>query len=97
MPISAAPMASGGITPGAPGMTVQPMVSTRKKVPMNSAIYLRIRFGVAVETAVADGRWRVVNKPRPAIRGQLSSFRSLEVGRIVTLPPSAAQDAKLVN
>jgi hypothetical protein len=42
MTMSTAPMASGGITPGVFGMTVQPMVRTRKKVPMNSAIYLRI-------------------------------------------------------
>ena len=38
--ISAAPMASGGMTPAAPGMTVQPTVRTRKKVPMNSVRYL---------------------------------------------------------
>src|SRR5262249_8926812 len=42
MTISAEPMARGAITPGVPGMTVQPMVSTRKKVPMNSAIYFFI-------------------------------------------------------
>ena len=35
-------MASGGITPAAPGMTVQPMVSTKKNVPMNSAMYFLI-------------------------------------------------------
>src|SRR6266404_8263593 len=40
--MSAAPMAKGGITPGDPGMTVHPIVSTRKKVPMNSATYFRI-------------------------------------------------------
>src|SRR5437879_5992631 len=48
MTISAAPMASGGMTPAALGMTVQPMVSTRKKVPMNSVMYLRMGFGVVV-------------------------------------------------
>src|SRR6185503_14973737 len=38
--MSAAPIASGGITPPPPPMTVQPIVSTRKNVPMNSAMYL---------------------------------------------------------
>src|SRR6185369_11329483 len=52
MTMSAAPMARGGMTPGAPGMTVQPMVRTRKKVPMNSAIYLRIGSGVVVGTTM---------------------------------------------
>src|SRR5579862_9388241 len=40
MTMSDAPIASGAMTPGAPGMTVQPTVSTRKKVPMNSVRYL---------------------------------------------------------
>src|SRR6266404_9403100 len=42
--MSAAPIASGAITPAAPGMTVQPMVRTRKKVPINSAIQERRLF-----------------------------------------------------
>src|SRR5215469_16427791 len=41
--MSAAPMASGAITPAPPPTTVQPTVRTRKNVPMNSAIYLFIR------------------------------------------------------
>src|SRR5438552_5941513 len=45
MTMSAAPIASGAITPAAPGMTVQPTVRTRKNVPINSAIYLFIAFG----------------------------------------------------
>src|SRR5581483_10717588 len=40
--ISAEPMARGAITPGAAGMTVQPTVNTRKKVPINSATYFLI-------------------------------------------------------
>src|SRR3954470_24842608 len=35
-----APIASGAMTPVPPPITVQPMVRTRKKVPMNSAMYL---------------------------------------------------------
>src|SRR6476469_5629352 len=42
MTIRAAPIASGAITPDAAGMTVQPTVRTRKKVPMNSATYFFI-------------------------------------------------------
>src|SRR5262249_37804448 len=34
------PMASGAITPAPPITTEQPIVRTRKKVPINSAIYL---------------------------------------------------------
>src|SRR4051794_41870924 len=33
-------MASGAITPAPPPIPVQPIVRTRKKVPMNSAMYL---------------------------------------------------------
>ena len=40
--IRAEPIASGGMTPLPPLMTVHPMVSTRKKVPMNSTTYLFI-------------------------------------------------------
>src|SRR5581483_947388 len=40
--ISAEPMARGAITQGAAGMTVQPTVNTRKKVPINSATYFLI-------------------------------------------------------
>src|SRR6478735_8431331 len=42
MTIRAAPIASGAITPDAAGMTVQPTVRTRKKVPINSATYFFI-------------------------------------------------------
>src|SRR5690349_12396582 len=38
--IKAAPMASGGITPVGAPMTVQPIVRTRKKVPISSQMYL---------------------------------------------------------
>jgi hypothetical protein len=37
-------IASGAMTPLAPGITVYPMVRTRKKVPMNSVKYLFIRM-----------------------------------------------------
>src|SRR6266436_5967166 len=40
--MSTAPMASAGITPVAAGITVQPTVRTRKKVPINSAMYFLI-------------------------------------------------------
>src|SRR5450755_2832899 len=40
--MSAAPMASGAITPAPAPITVQPTVRTRNKVPMNSAMYLFI-------------------------------------------------------
>src|SRR5438046_4972838 len=42
MTISTAPMASAGMTSAAAGITVQPTVSTRKNVPINSAIYFLI-------------------------------------------------------
>src|SRR5215510_6075657 len=42
MTISAAPMASGANGPAPFSMTVQPIVRTRKKVPMNSTKYLFI-------------------------------------------------------
>src|SRR5881392_501896 len=42
MTMSTAPMASAGMTPAAAGMTVQPTVRTRKKVPINSAMYFLI-------------------------------------------------------
>src|ERR1043166_306363 len=42
MTMSAAPIASGGMTPAPPPITVSPMVRTRKKVPMNSAMYFFI-------------------------------------------------------
>ena len=42
MTMSTAPMASAGMTPAAAGMTVQPTVRTRKKVPINSAKYFLI-------------------------------------------------------
>src|SRR6516165_2359454 len=42
MTISTAAIASAGITLGRPGITVQPIVSTRKNVPMNSVRYLPI-------------------------------------------------------
>src|SRR5438876_704299 len=48
MTMSEAPIASGAMTPAAPGMTVQPTVRTRKNVPINSAIYLFIAFGLGV-------------------------------------------------
>src|SRR5438874_12723916 len=35
-------MASAGMTPAAAGITVQPTVRTRKKVPINSAMYFLI-------------------------------------------------------
>jgi hypothetical protein len=37
-------MASGAITPGAAASPVQPIVNTRKNVPMNSAAYRRMEF-----------------------------------------------------
>src|SRR5207248_11448799 len=40
--MSTAPLASAGMTPAAAGITVQPTVSTRKNVPINSAIYFLI-------------------------------------------------------
>src|SRR5438552_10019852 len=49
--MSAAPMASGAMTPEPAPITVQPIVRTRKNVPMNSAMYL---FMV---TVLADGAW----------------------------------------
>src|SRR5438874_11919437 len=42
--MSAAPMASGAITPLPAPITVQPIVRTRKNVPMNSARYLFITY-----------------------------------------------------
>ena len=42
MTMRTAPMASAGMTPAAAGITVQPTVRTRKKVPINSAIYFLI-------------------------------------------------------
>src|SRR5204863_410338 len=42
MTMSAAPMASGAMTPAPAPIPVQPIVRTRKKVPMNSAMYLFI-------------------------------------------------------
>src|ERR1700730_9133191 len=42
MTMRAAPIASGAITPDAAGITVHPMVRTRKKVPINSAMYFLI-------------------------------------------------------
>src|SRR4051794_9038460 len=42
MTIRAAPIASGAITPAGAPMPVQPIVRTRKNVPMNSAMYLFI-------------------------------------------------------
>src|SRR4029453_16232221 len=40
--ISTAPIASGAITPGAAASPVQPIVNTRKNVPMNSTAYRRM-------------------------------------------------------
>src|SRR5437868_14050861 len=42
MTMSTAPMARAGMTPADAGITVQPTVSTRKNVPINSAIYFLI-------------------------------------------------------
>src|SRR6476660_8558880 len=42
--MSAAPIASGAMTPALAPIPVQPIVRTRKKVPMNSAIYLFISY-----------------------------------------------------
>src|SRR5688572_6960878 len=42
MTMRAAPMASGAITPVPAPIPVQPIVRTRKNVPMNSAMYLFI-------------------------------------------------------
>src|SRR4029453_4900957 len=44
MTISAAPMASGAMTPAPAPIPVQPIVKTRKNVPMNSVIYLFISY-----------------------------------------------------
>src|ERR1700693_2935252 len=49
MTMSEAPIASGAMTPAAPGMTVQPTVRTRKNVPINSAMYLFIALGWVLE------------------------------------------------
>src|SRR5438445_650026 len=57
MTMSEAPIASGAMTPAAPGMTVQPTVRTRKNVPINSAIYLFIAFGLGV-----GGAWLHLHK-----------------------------------
>src|SRR4051812_32395728 len=42
--INAAPIASGAMTPAGAPIPVQPIVRTRKKVPMNSAMYLFITW-----------------------------------------------------
>src|ERR1700722_15990435 len=55
----AEPIASGGMTPLPPLMTVHPMVRTRKKVPINSTTYL---FIAALTPAKASGKLRATLK-----------------------------------
>jgi hypothetical protein len=47
MTMSVAPIASGAITPAPAPIPVQPIVKTRKNVPINSAIYLFIVLGLS--------------------------------------------------
>jgi hypothetical protein len=49
-------MASGAITPGAAAIPVQPIVNTRKNVPMNSTAYRRIArpFALIVDFDCGD-------------------------------------------
>src|ERR1700730_12170066 len=72
MTIRTPPMASGAMTPAAPGMTVQPTVRTRKKVPINSASQARgvfmeesnqIRFSVTI-IVVAAALWAACTSRR---------------------------------
>src|SRR5215470_6872745 len=65
--MSAAPIASGAITPVPAPITVQPIVRTRKNVPMNSAIYLFI------DQFLADTVWK--RQETSAMR--LCSYRPL--------------------
>src|ERR1700730_17942020 len=55
----AEPIASGGMTPLPPLITVHPMVRTRKKVPINSTTYL---FIAALTPARASGKLRATLK-----------------------------------
>src|SRR6516164_1927695 len=70
MTIRTPPMASGAMTPAALGMTVQPIVRTRKNVPINSTRTGRSMFitrsnqiGSTVTSLRLDyglaGKWRV--------------------------------------
>ncbi len=47
MTMSAAPIASGAITPEPAPIPVQPIVRTTKNVPMNSAMYLFVVLGLS--------------------------------------------------
>src|SRR6267143_1873254 len=87
MTMSTAPMASGGITPGAPGMTVQPMVRTRKKVPMNSAIYLRMLVIVdLIGCCLFHDGWFSIHKlacPRSALGTPLKNLVADSWARLI--------------
>ena len=70
MNISTEPIASGGMTPSPPLITVQPMVVTRKNVPINSTRYFIVDLSLPqdsdsvrrYENTVPTRRSKVSNK-----------------------------------
>src|SRR4051794_31903464 len=77
MTISVAPMASGGITPAPPLMTVLPTTKTRKKVPMNSQMYLFMGGGAhcALTEQASPGRALTCRSPRRRAHAHADSER----------------------
>src|SRR4051794_24394399 len=92
MTMSAAPMASGAITPAPAPMPVHPMVKTRKNVPINSAMYLFIMLG---SRPLNNGYWitqRDLARHARAGRGQFGFQKDLGTGSstgLRTAPPLA--------
>src|SRR6266550_3869057 len=70
MTMSAAPMASGAMTPAPAPIPVQPIVRTRKKVPMNSAMYLFIVICYAKQLrGVGDDGANAESPPDKTVEG----------------------------
>src|SRR4029450_1771327 len=79
MTIKAEPMASGGITPAAPGITVQPIVSTRKNVPMNSVRDLFMGLGPFLRQDIPAER------PAPGSASTLAQRKASQLYREVSI------------
>src|SRR5207302_5861481 len=98
--MSTAPIASAGMTPAALGMTVHPTVSTRKKVPINSAIYFLIcripielePGGEAVSSELGDTRCRVPISLTQLSNGNTGRCRSGSDSHFMTNGPQIVKD-----
>ena len=79
MTISTEPIASGGMTPSHPLITVQPMVVTRKNVPMNSTRYFIVGLSLPQDS---DNDRRYANTA-PARRSKVSNKSATNSGLVI--------------